>query len=378
MVVQNHAIFTICSNNYVPMAAVLLQSAGEHHPNATLYLCLADKLLPEPGFYPPGCQIITAEDLDIPEFRQFAFRYDIMEFNTAVKPFMFLYLLKHKHDAILYFDPDIEIFSPLDDIVCRLYNGASFVVTPHLLYPSEGDSYPNDVDIMRAGTYNLGFLGVGATAEAPAILDWWARRLRYQCISDQRHGLFVDQKFFDLVPGFADEVHIVRHSRHNVAYWNLAQRRLEADGSAWRVDENPLGFFHFSGFDCFNLNCLSKYTDAFRDGAIFPSLRLLMQHYAERVISKGYEKALGIPYGYGYFGSGAQISDHARRLFRSLAQPWSGDPFTLFEAHVPPLNSTSRLSADAEELALQVQAIYASTSWRLTRPLRMLKELLMG
>src|SRR5277367_5388005 len=31
---------------------VLIQSAREHHPNATLYLCLADRLLPDADFYP--------------------------------------------------------------------------------------------------------------------------------------------------------------------------------------------------------------------------------------------------------------------------------------------------------------------------------------
>ena len=129
MVVQNHAIFTICSNNYVPMAAVLLQSAGEHHPNATLYLCLADKLLPEPGFYPPGCQIITAEDLDIPEFRQFAFRYDIMEFNTAVKPFMFLYLLSTSMTQYCTLTP-ISRYFPRWMILF-----VDFIMVPPLLLP---------------------------------------------------------------------------------------------------------------------------------------------------------------------------------------------------------------------------------------------------
>jgi hypothetical protein len=40
---KNMAIFTICSNNYMSMAHVVVNSARKHHPEATIYLCLADE-----------------------------------------------------------------------------------------------------------------------------------------------------------------------------------------------------------------------------------------------------------------------------------------------------------------------------------------------
>jgi hypothetical protein len=378
MELKNLAIFTICSNNYMPMAKVLIQSARQNHPNAKLYLCLGDKLLTDQNFYPPDCEIIVAEDLEIPEFLKFAFGYNVLEFNTAVKPFMLLHLLRRGHDAVLYFDPDIEIFASLDGITNELIGGASFVLTPHLLGPAEGNSDPDDIGIMRAGVYNLGFLGVGATSEAPAIIEWWARRLRYQCISDQDRGLFVDQRFVDLVPGFADKVCILRDSRYNVAYWNLAQRRLTQDGEEWRVDGERLGFFHFSGFDCSNHNRLSKYSTSFRGNSIPPPLKAIMQHYTEQVMVNGYHNAHSIPYAYGYFASGAPIPAQARQIFRTDYKGWSGNPFTHFEADVPPLTSTVHSLRSVEELSRQIEAIYASTSWRLTQPLRTVKQLLKG
>src|ERR1700744_4149742 len=126
------AIFTICSNNYVSMARIFIATAQKFHPEATLYLCLADTLLPEPGFYPEGCRVVPIDTLDILDFRPFAFRYDVMELNTAVKPFMFQHLFAEGHDTVLYFDPDIEIFSRLEQILTPLRDGASFVLTPHL------------------------------------------------------------------------------------------------------------------------------------------------------------------------------------------------------------------------------------------------------
>src|SRR6516162_1804409 len=93
------AIFTICANNYVSMASILLNSAKEFHPDATTYLCLADALLPDIDFYPKGSVVAPIEDLDIPDFRSFVFRYDIMEVNTAVKPFMIQYPFRLGHQV---------------------------------------------------------------------------------------------------------------------------------------------------------------------------------------------------------------------------------------------------------------------------------------
>ena len=379
MTVHNLAIFTICSNNYMPMAKVLIESARRCHPDASLYICLADKMLPDFDLYPRDCQIIPAENLGILDFCQFSFRYDIMEFNTALKPFMFLDLLDRGHGTIMYFDPDIEIYAPVESVLEKINGGASFVLTPHLLHPAEGDSEPDDIDIMSAGIYNLGFLGVGANganAEARAILEWWARRLRYQCVNEQGRGLFVDQKFIDLVPGFADGACILRDPSLNVAYWNLEQRQLTQDGANWRVDGSPLIFFHFSGIDLDNLSQLSKHTSGFRGAAISPPVRELMRHYADQVFANGFREARRIPYAYGRFASGATIPDQARWLFRTDYRDYSEDPFLAFEARVPPRDSKRPPPMSAEELTRHVEAIYASSSWKITRPLRTLKRLI--
>jgi glycosyltransferase involved in cell wall biosynthesis len=328
------AIFTICSNNYVSMARVLLDSAKRFHPDATIYLCLADAPLPNEDFYPEGSIVVPIENLDIPDFRSFVFRYDIMEVNTAVKPFMFQYLLRKDHETILYFDPDIQIFSRLDQILEPLLAGASFVLTPHLCAPAEGDTYPDDVGIMRAGTFNLGFLGVHACPEAESILAWWARRLQYQCFSAQDKGIFVDQKFMDLVPGFCDRVRILRDPTVNVAYWNLLQRTLSFEGDTWRVDGRPLGFYHFSGFDPAKMDQLSKHTEAFRGSAITPTLRRLMEQYAEKLrVTNHRDIAAGL-YAYGRFASGTPIPPIVRKMFRDRHVTWSGDPFQTYESYL--------------------------------------------
>jgi len=327
------AIFTICSNNYMPHAKVLVKSAQNHHPECDVFISLADELVHDSLFYPENCKVVRAQDLNIPDFRSFAFRYDVMEFNTAIKPYMFNYLFDLGYEQVIYFDPDIEIFNRLDTVFEPLDSGARFALTPHLTMPNEGDVPPNDITIMRAGVYNLGFLGVSRSEETERVIRWWARRLRYQCINDQNAGIFVDQKFMDLVPGFVSNVAILRDTTTNIAYWNLAQRHLDQTEQGWTVDGKPLGFFHFSGFNPKMPTILSKHTPLFRDELPEP-LVAIMNHYAEQLISYGYGKIPSGAYAYGKFNSGAPVPDVVRRMFRDTHLTWSGDPFDNYEAYL--------------------------------------------
>ena len=326
------AIFTICSNNYMPFARVLFDSLSRHHPEAALFLCLADRALDRPGFYGDRCTMIEAEDLSIPDFPGFAFRYDIMEFNTALKPFMFLHLLEDRgFDAVIYLDPDIAVFAPLAGVIAALRGSASFFLTPHLCAPNEDPREPNDLTILRSGAYNLGFLGVSRSGETAALLGWWARRLLYQCINAQAEGIFVDQKFMDLIPSFAEHAVISHDTTLNVAYWNLAQRALARTGQGWTVDGAPLTFFHFSGFNPDAADRLSKHDPRFR-GDLAPALAALTAHYAACLRDAGYGSVPVPPYAYGRFASGTAIHAAIRAMFRDGPPFQGGDPFAEYEA----------------------------------------------
>ena len=211
------AIVTICSNNYFPYARILLDSLKRYHPEASLFLCLADIKNHKIDLGIEGVEIIEARELGIPNFLDLAFRYTIMEFNTAIKPFMLRYLIeKRDFDQVIYLDPDIELFSPMKKVLTSFEEGANFILTPHLTSPAEDSSnYPDDVGIMRAGVYNLGFIAVTNHSSVLDFLYWWSRRLRFQCLDQQDKGIFVDQKFVDLLPGFHDNVKVLRDPNKN-------------------------------------------------------------------------------------------------------------------------------------------------------------------
>ena len=113
----------------------------------------------------------------------------------------------------------------------------------------DDDYKPSELDILLAGSYNLGFLAIGATPTTRTFLKWWQDRLYANCQIAFDKGMFVDQRWIDLVPGLFDGVHILRGPEYNVAYWNLHSRSVEFRNGRLTVNSQPCRFFHFSGFD---------------------------------------------------------------------------------------------------------------------------------
>jgi hypothetical protein len=301
--------------------------------------------------------VLPARGLGVPDFAGFAFRYDSMELSAALKPFMFLHLLRDQgYTDCLYFDPDIELFGPLPTVNSVLRGDASLLLTPHLLTPVEGAEGADDVSVLRAGVYNLGFLGARATDEAFEVLAWWARWLRWQCVNDQPIGLFVDQKFVDLVPGFAPKVQILRDPALNVAGWNVRQRNFVPDAPGGpAVGGRPLGFFHYSGLVGSCAGHASGQPPAFPDGRLPNGLQRFVDGYAARLRAAGDGWIPRGSYAYGRFASGTPIPAMARRMFRDDHPAWPGDPFETFEAwmHLPAVGAAVGLGSAVPSLIMQ-------------------------
>jgi hypothetical protein len=350
------AVFSLCSNQGVPQAQVLFETIKKFLPDADRFLILADARHPAVP-YPDGCVVIAAAELGISDFSNFAFRYDRHEFAAAVKPFAFLHLLgSRRYTHCLYFDPDIELFNPLPAVTEALEANASFVLTPHILAPAEQAYDADDIAIMRGGTFNLGFLGVSGTEEARDRLAWWARWLHTHCVDERPIGLFIDQKFMDLMPGLAVSTRILRDPGLNLAYWNLPQRHFVPDAAGGpTVDGRPLGFFHYSDFDPDTPDWLSTESEQFRNGALPQSWHPFLAGYAERLRAAGYGRVPADCYAYGRFASGVPIPAIARRMFRDDYPAWSGDPFESFEAwaHLPGYNTVPGIGSAVPSLMMQ-------------------------
>jgi glycosyltransferase involved in cell wall biosynthesis len=320
------AFFTIVSRNYIAYAVTLMQTVARHHPDATRYVFLADADYDFSDLDIPAT-IVTAERLAIPGFSLMAFRYTIIELNTAIKPFCIEWLFSHAgYDRAIYLDPDIFVLRRLDDVMTLLDRGAPVVLTPHITAPLQDGYQPDDLTIMKSGIYNLGF---GAFARTPAVhsfLGWWAARLVKQCRVDIPNHLFTDQRWMDLAPAFLPGTAILHHPGYNVAYWNLLHRPVSRGRGGWRAAGQPLYFVHFSGVDPLNSGQFSKHQTRFRSENI-AGLLPLFESYVAQLLTNGYEKYEKSPYAYGRFSDGRQVHTLMRHYFRrceDTANPLTG------------------------------------------------------
>jgi glycosyltransferase involved in cell wall biosynthesis len=306
---------TIIARNYLPYARVLAESFFAHHPQGSFTILVIDD---EERDLATGDDRITWKrlgdlGLEPAEIRRLAGIYDVTELATAVKPRLLRHLLDERRSEVVYLDPDICIYSSLDE-VALLARQYAVVLTPHTTEPFPRDD--RDVDgffILAAGVYNLGFVAVGPSSRP--FLDWWWESTRREALSDVARMMFTDQRVLDFAPAFFDPW-ILKDPGYNVAYWNLHGRHLTADGPACCVNGVPLRFFHFSGFDIHRPWLLSRNQGA-RPRILLsdrPAVRALCRDYAVRVSSAGGQSDAQ-PYGWGRLPSGTAITTRMRRLY---------------------------------------------------------------
>ena len=261
------------------------------------------------------------------DVNELAFRYGLKCFSTAVKPWVFRLLFARGHARCLYFDPDIQFYADLDELVLRLHRVA-ILVTPHVTRPNPDDGkWQTDLQLARTGVYNFGFLGL-SRAHEPVLdhfLAWWAARLRFEGHVDLEKGLHYDQQWGAFVASFypPDAYHVLRDPRYNVAYWNLHYRGREirvrpSDGAA-TYKGAPLIFVHFSGVatDAWDPDAsLSPHQTRFRLGD-FPNLAPLFRDYARATAGAARHRA-ACRYGLAAFDNGAPVPYWLRGLPGSL------------------------------------------------------------
>jgi glycosyltransferase involved in cell wall biosynthesis len=310
-------IFTIASANYLAHAATLMQSVRARHPEATRLIVLADapRTL---AFADLAADIVPCDALDIPLIDNMKLWYTCIEFNTALKPYAFRHIFAAGAREVIYLDPDIQLFAPMEEAFAALQDH-SLVLTPHIQRPLEDGKQPDDHAILKSGVYNLGFLGARNDEETAGLLDWWARRTFLHCRVDVEANLFTDQRWMDLAPCFVSAPYILRDPGYNVAYWNIAQRVVQNPvPGQWTVDGRPLVFFHYSGMSADDPEIFSHHQSRFEADALGP-VASLCAAYREKLFENSWELANRTVYDYGQFANGRPIEAPMRRwLLRAV------------------------------------------------------------
>jgi len=318
---------TIIARNYWAHARVLADSLHDVDPSAELTVLVVDGATPDDAREPFEVIRPGSIGLQRDEFRRMAVIYDVMELSTALKPWLVRTLLDRDPSPVVYLDPDVHVYAPLDD-AWTLAAEQGIVLTPHNLTPLPLDGRePSELTMLVSGIYNLGFIGLGERARP--FLDWWADRLARNGLNAQPDGMFVDQRWVDLASSYFD-TNVVEDPGWNVAFWNLPSREIaRADGS-YVVNGSPLRFFHFSGFDPNTPNRLSRFqgTDARVDVGASAVLGELCSSYGERLLRAGYDSHIRVPYGFDRSLDGLRIDTDARRAYRTelIREEANGQP----------------------------------------------------
>ncbi len=256
-------IVTTCSANHLAQAKGLGDSLLQHNPGYKLMIGLVDKLAGRvTSDYCSPHELVEAHELNISEFSQMCEAYDVFELNCALKVFFAIHAFKkYKAEKVIFLDSDMLVFSSLHFVENELEK-KSILLTPHILTPFKKDGKrPFEREMLKNGVFNGGFFAVKNNEEGNSFLNWWKERMIDQCYVNLKEGMFVDQKWLNLAPIFFSALGWLQHPGCNAAYWNLHERTISKKENQFYVNDEPLLFFHFSGYSMDLPHQISRHQD---------------------------------------------------------------------------------------------------------------------
>ena len=327
--------YTSFSFSYLNRARVWAKSLKKIHPDWIVWAVISD--IEPNGFVfdlnnEPFDKLMTAVDLFGGEAECWLFGMDVIETCTAVKGRALNRLLEMPNvDQVFYFDPDTAVFNTMAPIV-QLLNEFSIVLTPHQIDPEPRDNrlaiLDNEAASLQYGVFNLGFIAVSNDDESRRFASWWEDRLNAFCHDRLDIGIFVDQKWCNLVPCFFDNVKILRDPGYNVASWNLSQRKIDIcpDGNIY-VNNCLLRFFHFTKLGPIGDVMTSRYAqDNVEVYEIWSAYKRMIESNSDSLIPQKY-------WYYGNFRNGKKIPKLLREKYRERKdlQEYFVDPFNSYD-----------------------------------------------
>lgn len=317
------ALFTtIATIDFLPRVHALRASLEEVYGTEVAFAALC---IDEPGsrhrYGGNRFDTILLSDLRIPAIWDMAFRYEKGAFANALKPFFIQHVMAEQQPSSLVFlDADTLVYGCFDEVHALLEGGdASIVLTPHVERPQRRTREPFEIDLLRHGVLNGGFVALKPDGSARAFLDWWADHLKTDCRYEPEQGYYGDQHWLDLAPALFDGVHVLRHRGYNAAYWNYPDRVPAYHEGRWWIGSDRLKFFHFSQWRLERgetvEGCLHRLflTDD-------PSLEALLGDYRERWLEGRDRLSEDGPaeYPFGAFSDGSAIPKIVRDTYARL------------------------------------------------------------
>ncbi len=244
---------TIITADHYPRAAALFRSLEQSDPAVLLKVLVVDG----PGVMlsanqPAGITLIQLSDLGayriVDALRQKYAGVSKDYLRWSLKPMLISYLLENGFEKVLYADCDICFFAD-PAFLFRELDEASILLTPHWWNKDPLRDEESFFSLFADGAFNAGFIGAGG-AGIPA-LQWWAEACLCRMEPDVLKGIFVDQRYLDLLPPLFENVRIIRHKGCNIGPWNqLECKRILVDDAVLINGKYPVIFIHFNDMQC--------------------------------------------------------------------------------------------------------------------------------
>ena len=305
------AVLTISSHNYMPYGLTCLTTAKHYNQEYDVYYVIADcyngDLYKK---YEKDIVFVSLQDLNYSdeEIVNLTFKYNIIEFNTCIKPQAILYLLNKGYQTVIYLDPDIECYNSFEQLLLDTKN-QSIIVTPHKMTEKENPLI-EDKQFLNNGIYNLGFLAINNKVESRKFLDWWDKKLRKECYIHYEEGLATDQIWVVLASTIFEGFCVYKNEGVNVAYWNIHERKIEKMNNNYFVNNLPLVFFHFSSL---SLTCNQSFLKSIDD--IQPGFKNFYNEHVKKVKCFDFDLFCNIPYSFSTYSDGSIIPKGHRWLY---------------------------------------------------------------
>lgn len=287
--------FTVASVNYKPYIKALAASIAETNPDVLFFALLIDRKTKDNIAKADEilCYTYWLEDIVEQDWlKKVRSLYTPFELCNATKVYGHRIARdKVGADTWLYLDSDILILSSLSPVFEEAKD-ASIILYPHAntAMPSSG-SLSQELDWLRYGTYNGGTVLCRKGSETDKFLSWFEERLKFFSL-DRHDGIYVDQKWLDLVPALFSQVAISRLKQFNVAYWNFHERTLSMnEDGVICVDQIPVIAYHFSKWKFANPNIVMG-SSRYKDPKVWD---VLANKYKQALIKAGIDPSGNLP-----------------------------------------------------------------------------------
>lgn len=238
---------TIITANYFPHALALYKSLKKFDREISLYVLVADREPLTEEHTEAGMKILRAYALEqYPLVEELYNKYAHIRmdfFRWSLKSVLMSYLLEKGFEKVLFVDCDIFFFNDYHFLFDAL-DQSDVILTPHWYNSNPVTNESGFIQLLNSGFFNAGF--IGSNKKGLAALRWWANVCHYRMDESMESGMYVDQRYLDLLPLLFENVKILSHKGCNLGAGNYEECKRILVGNTLLVDGRyPVVFVHF-------------------------------------------------------------------------------------------------------------------------------------